>query len=56
LVCCGEEQKAKPKQGANNCSKWISAGLKSLLATTAKDAVWVFDDFSAKDGLTQVRV
>jgi leucyl aminopeptidase len=56
LVCCGEEPKVKPKQGGNNCSKWISAGLKSLIATTAKDAVWVFDDFSAKDGLTQVRL
>jgi len=56
LVCCGEELKTKPKQGGNTCSKWISAGLKSLLATTAKDAVWVFDDFSAKDGLTQVRL
>jgi leucyl aminopeptidase len=56
LVCCGEEQKIKPKQAGNTCSKWISAGLKSLLATTSKDAVWVFDDFSAKDGLTQVRL
>ncbi len=56
LVCCGEEPKVKPKQGGNHCSKWISAGLKSLIATTAKDAVWVFDDFSAKDGLTQVRL
>jgi len=56
LVCTGEEVKVVSKQAAPHFSKWIGAGLKALIATTAKDALWVFEDLSAKDGLAQARL
>lgn len=53
LICSGLETKAKT---ASPASKWLSAALKTLAATSAKEALWVFEEFSAKDGLSQVRL
>ncbi len=57
LVCTGDD--AKPTQSnktGQEFSKWLSSGLKALIATPAKDALWVFEEFSAKDGLSQARL
>jgi leucyl aminopeptidase len=57
LVCTGEEPKpSKSNKTGQEFSKWLSSGLKALVATPAKDALWVFEEFSAKDGLSQARL
>jgi leucyl aminopeptidase len=57
LVCTGDEAKpSKSNKTGQEFSKWLSGGLKALVATPAKDALWVFEEFSAKDGLSQARL
>jgi len=57
LVSSGDEPKSsKTKASALSFSKWMQAGLKVLTATSAKNALWVFEDLSSSDGLTQARL
>ena len=57
LVSTGDEPKSsKTKTGNPTFSKWMQAGLKVLTATNAKNALWVFEDLSSNDGLTQARL
>lgn len=57
LVCTGEDTKpTKSNKTGQEFSKWLSSGLKALVATSSKDALWVFEEFSAKDGLSQARL
>ena len=57
LVSTGDEPKSsKAKASSQGFAKWMQAGLKALTATNAKNAVWVFEDLSVSDGLTQARL
>ena len=59
LISMGEEPKvikAAEKTTAADFAKWLQAGLKGLVATQAKDALWVFEELSARDALSQVRL
>ena len=57
LVCTGPELKTltSTKTG-QQFSKWLTAGLKALVASPAKDALWVFTQLPSKDGLSQARL
>ena len=59
LISMGEEPKASQKtekSKSSSFSKWLQAGLKTLVGTKAKDALWVFEELSTKDALSQVRL
>ena len=57
LISTGDEPKSlKTKASTPSFSKWMQAGLKVLVATNAKNALWVFETLSAGDGLTQARL
>lgn len=59
LLSMGESPKASKnseKSHAADFAKWLQAGLKVLVATPAKDALWVFEELLAKDALSQVRL
>ncbi|MFM8152879.1 MAG: M17 family peptidase N-terminal domain-containing protein, partial [Polynucleobacter victoriensis] len=57
LVSTGDEPKSSKAKVSNpGFSKWMQAALKVLTATSAKNALWVFEDLSASDGLTQARL
>jgi len=59
LIGMGEESKIAKKaekSASADFAKWLQAGLKSLVATQAKDALWVFEELSAKEALSQVRL
>jgi leucyl aminopeptidase len=58
LLSLGEPTKAgKPEKAKlEGLSKVFQSGLKTLLATQAKDALWVFEELSLKDGLSQARL
>lgn len=57
LVCTDADLKtlASAKSG-QQFSKWLTAGLKALIASSAKDALWVFTQLPTKDGLSQARL
>ena len=58
LLSLGELPKTgkSEKTKLEGLSKAFQSGLKTLLATQAKDALWVFDELSVKDGLSQARL
>jgi leucyl aminopeptidase len=58
LLSLGESPKVAKveKTKLESISKVFQSGLKTLLATQAKDALWVFEELSVKDGLSQVRL
>ena len=58
LVCAGEEAKLPPSssKAGHSFSKWLSSGLRALVGSSAKDALWVFTALPSKDGLSQARL
>jgi leucyl aminopeptidase len=58
LVSTGTESKlaTASKKSGHQFAKWLTAGLKALVTSSAKDALWVFTQLPAKDGLSQSRL